>query len=111
MEVLTSGKVDESYKNSPKGLKDKRIRAFFAICPAIGQGFVSKSQFKELDNPVYIVGAQADSIAPCKTNALTYHRLITEIAVLHGKRQGRSLRIFERGGRTGKEAVAHLFYG
>jgi predicted dienelactone hydrolase len=76
LNVLKSGEVDESYDKSPKDLKDKRIRAFFAICPAIGQGFVKSSQFSEINNPLFIVGAENDSIAPCKTNALHYHELI-----------------------------------
>ena len=65
-----------SYKNSPKVLKDRRIKAFFAICPAIGQGFISKSQFKDLDKPLYIVEVESDSITPYKTNAQHYHQLI-----------------------------------
>ena len=76
LEVLKSGKVDESYAQSPKPLKDPRIKAFFAICPAIGQGFVKESQFNEVNNPLYIVGAESDSIAPYRTNAAQYHRLM-----------------------------------
>jgi len=44
--------------------------------PAVGQGFVKSSQFKEVNGPVYIVGAESDSIAPYKTNALHYHQLM-----------------------------------
>lgn len=76
LDVLKSGQVDESYNKSPKDLKDSRIKAFFAICPAIGQGFVKISQFKEVHDPVYIIGAENDSIAPYKTNALHYHKLM-----------------------------------
>jgi len=74
-DVFKTGKVDESFKNSPKSLKDNRIKAFFAICPAIGQGFVSTSQFKDVKGPLYIVGAESDSIAPYRTNAAQYHKL------------------------------------
>ncbi|NHA07100.1 hypothetical protein G7092_25095 [Mucilaginibacter sp. HC2] len=52
---------------------DKRIKAFFAISPALGPGFVSD---RDIAGPVYIVGSQGDSIAPVKTNALRYHQLI-----------------------------------
>ncbi|MBS1529989.1 MAG: dienelactone hydrolase [Bacteroidetes bacterium] len=74
--VVRSGKVEESFNKSPRLLKDSRIKAFFAICPAIGQGFVKSEQFNKVDNPLYIVGAESDSIAPYKTNALHYHELI-----------------------------------
>jgi predicted dienelactone hydrolase len=70
-----SDEVTKSFENSPP-LKDSRIKAFFAICPAGGQGFTSKDQFTGITAPVYIVGAQSDSIAPVKTNALHYHELI-----------------------------------
>ena len=57
-------------------LKDKRIKAFFSISPALGPGFTAKQQVKSISGPVYIVGSQSDSIAPVKTNALHYHELI-----------------------------------
>src|SRR3569833_78155 len=38
LDVLKSGQVDESYNKSPKNLKDKRIKAFFAICRPSGKG-------------------------------------------------------------------------
>ncbi len=58
---------------NPPPLYDKRIKAFFAISPALGPGFVSD---RDIAGPVYIVGSQGDSIAPVKTNALRYHQLI-----------------------------------
>lgn len=57
-------------------LKDKRIKAFFSISPALGPGFVTKQQAENITGPVYIVGTQSDSIAPVKTNAMLYHHLI-----------------------------------
>ncbi|HEY4325288.1 MAG TPA: hypothetical protein VGN20_14920 [Mucilaginibacter sp.] len=75
--VLNQEAVMKSFQNSPP-LNDHRIKAFFAICPAVGQGFTSKDQFKLIDKPVYIVGAESDSIAPFKTNALHYHELINK---------------------------------
>jgi predicted dienelactone hydrolase len=74
--VFKSSEVDESFKRSPKLLKDSRIKAFFAICPAIGQGFINQSQFKDISRPLYIVDVESDSITPYKTNALHYHKLI-----------------------------------
>jgi predicted dienelactone hydrolase len=78
--------IAESFKNSPD-LKDGRIRAFFAICPSIGQGFVKREQFAAIMAPVYIVGAQSDSIAPVKTNAAHYHELIkgSKLMIVPGK--------------------------
>lgn len=62
-------------KNYPP-LHDKRIKAFFSISPALGPGFISAKQVKDIAGPVCIVGSQSDSIAPVKTNALRYHELI-----------------------------------
>jgi predicted dienelactone hydrolase len=78
--------VTKSFENSPP-LKDNRIKAFFAICPAAGQGFTNKGQFATISGPVYIVGAQSDSIAPIKTNALHYHELIaaSRLEIVKGK--------------------------
>jgi predicted dienelactone hydrolase len=76
MEVIKTGKPDESFRNSPQHLKDKRFKAYFAICPALGQGFIDASQFKEVDKPLYIAEVESDSITPYKTNAEHYHALI-----------------------------------
>ena len=57
-------------------LKDPRIRAFFAISPGMGPGFVSPTQMTAIDKPVFIIGSQSDSIAPVRTNAANYHHLI-----------------------------------
>ncbi|QHT69654.1 dienelactone hydrolase [Rhodocytophaga rosea] len=58
-------------------LKDNRIRAFFAISPALGAGFIDKRQVQEINRPVYIIGSQSDSITPVQTNALHFHKLIS----------------------------------
>jgi len=78
--------ITESFKNSPP-LKDDRIKAFFAMSPAIGQGFTNSEQFSDIKRPVYIVSAQSDSIAPVKTNAMHYHELIkgSQLTVIKGK--------------------------
>ncbi|AUD02121.1 alpha/beta hydrolase family protein [Spirosoma pollinicola] len=57
-------------------LQDDRIRAFLAISPALGQGFVRKGQMEAIQEPVYIMGSQSDQMAPVKTNADHYHALI-----------------------------------
>jgi len=83
---LDSSAVLASFNSCPP-LKDSRIKAFFAICPAIGQGFTTEKQFSAVHAPVYIVGAQSDSIAPVKTNAAHYHLLIrgSKLTIVPGK--------------------------
>ena len=83
---LDSGAVLASFNASPP-LKDSRIKAFFAICPAIGQGFTTEKQFSTIHATVYIVGAQSDSIAPVKTNAAHYHALIkgSKLTIVPGR--------------------------
>lgn len=56
-------------------LKDSRIKAFFSISPALGDGFSSRKQVAQVQSPLYIVGSQSDSLAPVKTNAAHYHQL------------------------------------
>jgi len=70
-------------------LKDDRIKAFFAISPGLGPGYHSENQVRNISRPVYIIGAGSDSMAPVKTNALHYHRLI------------RGSGYFQFGGKTG----------
>jgi predicted dienelactone hydrolase len=86
LNFIDKPEVANSFKNAPP-LKDARFKAFFAICPAAGQGFVNKGQVKKIHNPVYIIAAQADSIAPTATNALQYHELIgkSKYYVVKGK--------------------------
>lgn len=85
-QAINDDEVKASFAKSPE-LKDKRFKAFFAMCPAVGQGFVNKGQFKTATGPVYIVGAQSDSIAPVKTNATVYHQLIkgSKLFIVPGK--------------------------
>ncbi|MBS0027823.1 alpha/beta hydrolase family protein [Chitinophaga sp. 22321] len=57
-------------------LKDNRIKAFLALSPGTGPGFIHKQQFKNVHGPVFITGSLADSMAPVKGNARVYHKLI-----------------------------------
>jgi predicted dienelactone hydrolase len=66
-----------SCDNVQKSFKDKRIRAFVALSPALGLGFNSDEQTKNIDSPVLIFGAENDQIAPLKTNAEFYSKLIS----------------------------------
>jgi len=86
MSQVKPEEIEQSFRQSP-ALKDNRIKAFFAMCPAIGQGFTSAKQFKGVNSPVYIVGAEGDRICPVNTNALHYHQLIkgSEFYLVKGK--------------------------
>ena len=64
-----------SFKRAPN-LKDNRIKAIFVMAPALGQGFSSKDQMKDVNIPIFIVGVQSDSIAPITTNASHYKKLL-----------------------------------
>lgn len=84
--MINQEEVKASFRKATN-LKDKRIKAFFAICPAIGQGFTTQKQFESIHDPVYIVGAQSDSITPIKTNALHYQKMIkqSKLLIIPGK--------------------------
>jgi predicted dienelactone hydrolase len=76
-----------SCDNVQKTFKDKRIKAFVALSPALGLGFNSTEQTKTIDSPVLIFGAENDNIAPIKTNAEFYCKLIhsSNFVLLEGK--------------------------
>jgi predicted dienelactone hydrolase len=73
--LLQDKDITEAAKQAP-ALKDQRIKAVFAMAPALGQGFVSDTQMRRVNIPVFIVGAKADSIAPVATNAAHYKKLL-----------------------------------
>lgn len=76
----------EEFNKSPD-LLDKRFKAVFVMSPAAGQGFSSKKQMKRIKVPVFIVGAESDNIAPIRTNALHYKKLLpkSELYILKNK--------------------------
>jgi predicted dienelactone hydrolase len=85
--IIDKEQVEASFAKSPP-LRDERIKAVFSICPAIGlAGHPNKSQFKEVDIPVYIVGAESDRMTPIKTNALHYHKMLpkSKLYIVPGK--------------------------
>lgn len=73
--------------NVQKKFKDRRIKAFIAMSPALGLGFSSSEQTKDVDSPVLIFGTENDRIAPIKTNAEYYSKLIksSSFILLEGK--------------------------
>lgn len=69
-DVINDG--NKQYRN----LKEKRITAFVALSPAMGQGFKYESQFENVNSNILIIGAQNDERTPPKTNAKHYHQMI-----------------------------------
>jgi len=67
--------VKESFEKAPP-LLDKRIKSVFVMSPAIGQAFPAKENCNDVSVAVYIVAAAKDMIAPPKTNAAHYAKLI-----------------------------------
>lgn len=63
--------VINSFKHSADSFKDSRIKAAFALAPAIGQGF-TREGLKNITIPVQIVVGDADVVAPKERNAAHY---------------------------------------
>jgi len=67
--------VRDSLRQSGRSYRDTRIKAVFAIAPALGGGFTERSM-REVRVPVEIVVGAADAIAPPDTNARRFALLI-----------------------------------
>lgn len=90
-------KVIEMTKNDPRvqgsvahagdSFKDKRIKAVFALAPAIGYGFTAEG-LKDIHIPVRIVVGDADIITPPAINAKHYadHIAGATLTILPGER-------------------------
>ncbi|RPH30515.1 MAG: dienelactone hydrolase [Bacteroidales bacterium] len=63
-------------ENIHNTFKDNRIKAFVALAPALGLGFDNMGQTKYLTAPILIIGAENNRIAPIKSNAENYNKLI-----------------------------------
>jgi len=59
-----------------KTFKDNRIKAFVALAPALGLGFDNINQTNSVIVPILIIGSENDQIAPIKSNAENYNKLI-----------------------------------
>jgi len=77
--------VRESLRRSGASYQDRRIKAVFAIAPALGSGF-TESGLRPVDVPVHIVVGDGDAITPPRTNAERYASLIrrARLTVLPG---------------------------
>jgi predicted dienelactone hydrolase len=75
----------ESLSRGSASYRDPRIRAVFAIAPAVGDAFRDDG-FREVKIPVSMVVGQADTIAPAETNASKFHRLMpaSQLTILPG---------------------------
>ncbi|WP_025663051.1 alpha/beta hydrolase family protein [Aquimarina megaterium] len=69
--------IVSSYIKYKDQVKDKRIKAFFVMSPAIGFGFHSKKQTQSITAPICIVAGKGDTNTPVEQNALHYHNLIS----------------------------------
>ena len=67
--------TDEAYRatlaNDGRSYRDPRVRAVFAMAPALGPTFLRES-LERIDIPVAIVAGAADAIAPVGNNARFY---------------------------------------
>lgn len=77
--------VQQALKESTNSYRDPRIRAVFAIAPAIGHG-VSTESLHQITIPVDIVVGAADPIAPAPDNAEIYAHNIpnAQLTILPG---------------------------
>lgn len=73
--LIDKPEIQKGFESAPP-LQDKRIKAIFAMSPAVGQGFPTKQNFSRVTIPTYIVTVGGDEIAPPKTNAAHYAKLI-----------------------------------
>lgn len=77
--------VRESLRRSGASYHDSRIKAVFAIAPALGSGFTGKG-LRHVKVPVQIVVGEGDTVTPSATNAARYASLIrgARLVVLPG---------------------------
>lgn len=77
--------VRESMRRSGASYQDPRIKAVFAIAPALGGGFTGRG-LRSVKVPVQIVVGEGDTVTPSATNARRYASLIrgARLVVLPG---------------------------
>ena len=78
--------IVESLKRARNSYLDKRVKAIFAIAPALGGGFTA-GDLAAIKIPVQIVVGESDTQAAPKTNAELFHRLIknSKLTILPNK--------------------------
>lgn len=78
--------IVESLRRARNSYLDQRVKAVFAIAPALGGGFTAED-LATVKIPVQIVVGENDAQAAPKTNAELFHRLIknSKLTILLGK--------------------------
>jgi predicted dienelactone hydrolase len=77
--------IRESLRRSGDSYRDPRIKAVFAIAPALGGGFSARG-LQDVRVPVHIVVGERDAVTPPATNAQRYARMIrgARVTILSG---------------------------
>lgn len=76
----TDSVVKESISRAGNSYKDMRIKAVFALAPAVGYGFPKKG-LSDINVPVKIVAGDKDLIAPVENNAKRYAKFIKNVSL------------------------------
>lgn len=74
-QVRNDPQVQRSLAQHNVSFKDERIRATFAVAPALGGAFTDAG-LAPIEIPVHIVGGRADTVAPVPTNARRFANTI-----------------------------------
>jgi predicted dienelactone hydrolase len=84
--AATDPVIKESLRHGEDSYQDKRIKAVFALAPAVGYG-CTEASLKSVKASVRIVVGELDVVTPPATNAKLYARLIKgcELTVLPGE--------------------------
>ena len=102
--------VKQSLQHSGDSYRDPRIRAVFAIAPAVARAFTPAS-LQKIAIPVEIVAGAADLIAPPADNAQFFAANIKDAQTHHPARRRRPLHISRRRRRRRQKADAPVFRG
>ena len=83
---LTNPQVQASLQHHDDSFRDPRVRAVFALAPALGGAF-TPAGLAEISIPVALVVGEADTLAPVVTNAKRFANGIrqSELTILSGQ--------------------------
>jgi predicted dienelactone hydrolase len=83
--IAPGSETRASLARAGQSYRDPRVKAVFAIAPALGEAFASDS-FAEVRIPVALVAGDADQVAPVGTNILRFARFIptAEVTLVPG---------------------------
>ncbi|HMG02279.1 MAG TPA: alpha/beta fold hydrolase [Edaphobacter sp.] len=74
----TDSVIQESLRHQHESHRDPRVKAVFAMAPAVGFAF-SEQSLRSIHVPVFIVTGAGDTIVDPKTNAERFAKLIPEV--------------------------------